>query len=95
MYALLTGKPPYQAKSLPELLKRFREGFPESVRVSRPETPKIVDDVVFELLQIQPEKRPGDARLIGRRLEAILCTEILSRISYSTPEASQGRPRAD
>ena len=74
MYALLTGKPPYQAKSLPELLKRFREGFPESVRVSRPETPKIVDDVVFELLQIQPEKRPGDARLIGRRLEAILCT---------------------
>ncbi len=73
MFALLTGKPPYPAKSLPELLKRFREGFPESVRASRPETPKIVDDVVFDLLQIQPEKRPGDARVIGRRLEAILC----------------------
>ncbi|MDO5748196.1 MAG: serine/threonine-protein kinase [Planctomycetia bacterium] len=87
MYALLTGKPPYQAKSLPELLKRFRESFPESVRVSRPETPKIVDDVVFELLQIQPEKRPGDARLIARRLEAILCT--LSTYPDGNPFSNQ------
>ncbi|MGN0911582.1 MAG: serine/threonine-protein kinase [Thermoguttaceae bacterium] len=87
MYALLTGKPPYQAKSLPELLKRFRESFPESVRASRPETPKIVDDVVFDLLQIQPEKRPGDARLIGRRLEAILCT--LSTYPDGNPFSNQ------
>lgn len=74
MYALLTNRPPYVAKTLPELLQKFREGFPEPVRSLRPETPKVVDDVVLDLLQLQPEKRPGDARLIGRRLEALLRT---------------------
>ena len=83
MYALLTGRPPYVAKTLPELLQKFREGFPGSVRSLRPEIPKVVDDVVLDLLQLQPEKRPGDARLIGRRLEALL---------YTSPTCKNGNP---
>ncbi|MDO5308265.1 MAG: protein kinase [Planctomycetia bacterium] len=74
MYALLTGKPPYVARSLPELLQSYRQGSPESIRSFRPETPKIVDELVLGLLQIQPEKRAGDARIIGRRLAGILRT---------------------
>lgn len=83
MYALLTGRPPYVAKTLPELLQKFREGLPEPIRAERPETPKAVEDVVLDLLQIQPEKRPGDARLIGRRLEALL---------YSSETCQGGNP---
>ena len=83
MYSLLTGRPPYVAKTLPELLKKFREGLPEPIRASRPETPKVVDDVVLGLLQIQPEKRPADARLVGRRLEALL---------YTSPSVVDGNP---
>ena len=74
MYVLLTGKPPYPARDLTQLLQKYRQGPPEPVRVTRPEIPKVVDDVVFDLLQIQTIKRPGDARVIGRRLEAILKT---------------------
>lgn len=74
LYALLTGAPPYRARSLPELLRRYREETPESIRRARPEAPKVLDAFLRELLQILPEKRPGDARLVGRRLEGILKT---------------------
>lgn len=74
LYALLAGAPPYSAKTLPELLRRFREGAPESIRFSRPETPKVFDEFLRDLLQCSPEKRPRDANLVGRRLEGILLT---------------------
>ncbi|MBR4977064.1 MAG: serine/threonine protein kinase [Thermoguttaceae bacterium] len=74
LYALLTGEPPYRARSLPELLRRYSEETLESIRRARPEAPNVLDAFLRELLQILPEKRPGDARLIGRRLEGILKT---------------------
>jgi len=74
LYALLTGSPPYRARTLPELLRRHREETPESIRRARPEAPNVLDAFLRELLQILPEKRPGDARLVGRRLEGILKT---------------------
>lgn len=74
LYALLTGEPPYRARSLPELLRRYNEVTPESIRRARPEAPNVLDAFLRELLQISPEKRPGDARLVGRRLEGILKT---------------------
>ncbi len=74
MYALLTGKPPYVARSLPELLQKYKQGLPAPIRAARPETPQVVDAVLFDLLQIQPENRPGDARIVGRRLEGLLRT---------------------
>ena len=74
LYALLTGEPPYRARSLPELLRRYGEETPDSIRRARPEAPNVLDAFLRELLQISPEKRPGDARLVGRRLEGILKT---------------------
>ena len=74
MYALLTGKPPYVASSLPELLQKYKQGLPAPIRATRPETPQVVEAVLFDLLQIQPENRPGDARIVGRRLEGLLRT---------------------
>ena len=83
MYVLLTGKPPYVARDLTQLMQKFRHGPPKSVRAFRPETPKVVEEVIFELLQVQTSKRPSDARLIGRRLEALLKT---------SPNCSDGNP---
>ncbi len=83
MYALLTSRPPYVAKSLPELLQKYKEGYPELIRTVRPETPKVFDEVVRDLLQIPIDERPGDARIVGRRLEAIL---------YTSPTCQNGNP---
>ena len=101
MYALLTGKPPYQASGLPELLREFRKGFPERAKALRPEIPRVLDDLVFDLLTISPEKRPGDARIIGRRLQAILnssanCVDgnpfLNQRLPARTPSQAKPNP---
>ncbi|MDO5553556.1 MAG: serine/threonine-protein kinase [Planctomycetia bacterium] len=71
LYALIARRPPYVAKSLAEILQKYKFGPPESVRFDRPEVPSVLDMLILELLRVQPDKRPNDARIIGRRLEAI------------------------
>ena len=71
LYALITGIPPYTARTLPEILQKYKSGPPESVRFKRPEVPAVFDLFLMELLRVQPEKRPANASLIQRRLEAI------------------------
>lgn len=74
LYALLAGVGPYplEKKSLPALLNKFREGPPESVRFRRPDVPRDLDELLLELLQVPPEKRPPNAMIVQRRLESIL-----------------------
>ena len=71
LYVLITGTPPYNARTLPEILRKYKSGPPESVRYKRPEVPAVLDLFIMELLRPQPEKRPANATLIQRRLEAI------------------------
>ena len=74
LYVLLTGVPPYgiQTKSLPELLQKYRQGPPESVRYRRPDVPLELDALLQELLQVAVDKRPANAQIVQRRLETIL-----------------------
>ena len=74
LYTLLTGTPPFplKKKSLPELLEKFAEGPAESARLHRHEVPREFDDLLMELLEIDPEKRPPSAQIVLNRLEKIL-----------------------
>ncbi|MCF0234606.1 MAG: serine/threonine protein kinase, partial [Thermoguttaceae bacterium] len=89
LYVLLTGAPPYVARALPELLQLHRSGRLEPPQTMRPEIPRKLNDFILELLQISPEKRPGDARLVGRRLEGIL------KASPYFPGFANGNPFAN
>ena len=71
MYALLAGRPPYIARSLPEIMQKYQSGPPESVRYKRPEVPPVLDLFLMELLRPEPDKRPANADLVQRRLDAI------------------------
>ncbi|MDO5580731.1 MAG: protein kinase [Planctomycetia bacterium] len=71
LYALISGRPPYTAKTLPEIHRMYQSGPPESLRYTRPEVPSVLDLFIMELLRTQPEKRPHNAQIVGRRLEAI------------------------
>lgn len=71
LYALISGHPPYEAKTLPEIHRLYQSGPPESLRYTRPEVPSVLDLFIMELLRTQPEKRPHNAQIVGRRLEAI------------------------
>ena len=74
LYAVLTKTPPFplEKKSLPELLNKFREGPAESARLRRPDLPRDLDALLSDLLEISPDKRPPNAQIVQRRLEAIL-----------------------
>ncbi len=72
LYALLVGKPPYQAKTLPEIVKQHQSGPPAGIQAIRYDVPEVFESVIFELLRIKPEERPTNAYLVSRRLQSIL-----------------------
>jgi len=71
LYALLAGKPPFQARSLPEMLHLQRTAIPDSVRRHAPETPAELDQIISHLLEKDPTRRIPNALVLSRRLEAM------------------------
>ncbi len=71
MYALLAGRPPFRAASLPEMLQLQRYAEPDPVRRYAHETPVELEEIVTELLAKEPADRIANALVLGRRLEAM------------------------
>jgi hypothetical protein len=71
MYALLTGRPPFRAATLVEMLQLQRYGEPQPLRRYAPGTPQELESIVLQLLSKDPEKRFSNALLLGRALEAM------------------------
>jgi len=66
LYYLLTGKPPFDARDLRELLTRAGTETPQSPRLVRPEIPSRLASVVLECLAKTPSQRPASyAALAG------------------------------
>ena len=74
LYALLTGKPPFSARSLPELLRKHRSSSPAPISPIRQDVPDELEGIIMDLLQIRPDDRPRHALPIAKRLQALLHT---------------------
>src|SRR6059058_6081342 len=61
LYALLTGRPPFGGKTYVELLHKHRYGQFDRPQKVVPEIPYEIDEIVCQLLEKDPEKRPHDA----------------------------------
>jgi len=72
LYALLTGKPPFTARSLPEILHKHKSTIPTPIHSARSDVPEDLIYLVNDLVQIQPEDRPRNAPLVTKRLQALL-----------------------
>jgi serine/threonine-protein kinase len=70
LYTLVTGRPPFVGETM-DLLHKHRFG--QFDRPSRlvPDLPPDLDEVICNLLEKDPAKRPGDAGVLYRRLESI------------------------
>jgi len=77
MYALLTGRSPFRANSLPEMLQLQRFAEPEPVRRYARETPAQMEITIQQLLSKDPADRFPNTLVIARHLEAML--KALSR----------------
>jgi len=71
MYVLLSGKPLFRARSLPEMLHKQRFEQPEPLGSLVRELPAELDRLIADLLNKDPAQRPALAGVVHRRLAAI------------------------
>lgn len=94
MYALLAGRPPFQAKTMPEMLQLQRFAEPEPVRRYAKETPDQLNKLITQLLAKDPEKRFPNVLVLSRHMEAM--EKALSRPIDETAQrkgGNSGSPR--
>jgi serine/threonine-protein kinase len=82
MYALLAGRPPFRAKTMPEMLQMQRFAEPEPVRRYASETPEQLERLIQQLLAKEPENRFPNVLVLGRHMEAM--EKALSRTSTAS-----------
>jgi hypothetical protein len=70
-YTLLTGRTPFDGATFVELLHKHRYAQLDPPRKWVPAIPYELDEAVCQLLEKDPDKRPADARVLGRQLEVI------------------------
>lgn len=92
MYALLAGRPPFRAKTLPEMLQMQRYAKPEPVSRFAADTPRQLEEVVMQLLEKAPGDRFPNAMALAKHLEAM-------KLALSRPELHEAdfevRPESD
>jgi serine/threonine-protein kinase len=71
LYMLLTGHPPFEGENTVDLLHKHRFGQFDAPRKRVPEIPYELDELVCQLLEKDPARRPADALMLQRQLEAL------------------------
>src|ERR671912_624269 len=71
LYALLTGRPPFTAANLVELIHKHCFVMPERPIHFVPDLPEEVDNQVMKLLAKDPQVRPGSGTLLLADLERV------------------------
>jgi serine/threonine-protein kinase len=87
MYALLTGRAPFRAKSLAEMLDKQRTARPEPVTRYAQDVPAELEGIISQLLEKDPDARISNAMILVRRLEALV--RALSQPGESEEEAQK------
>lgn len=72
MYALLAGRPPFRAKTLPEMLQLQRFAQPEPVTRYAANTPKQLEGMISQLLSKDPADRFPNMAVLARHLQAMV-----------------------
>jgi eukaryotic-like serine/threonine-protein kinase len=71
LYQMLTGRTPFQGETL-DLLHKQRYAQPERPARLVPDLPPDLDNLVCQLLEKDPERRPADAHVLQRALERLV-----------------------
>ena len=71
LYTLLTGRPPFEGNSFVELLHKHRYGQFDPPQKLVVEIPHDFDEIICQLLEKDPAKRPPDCLVLGKQLETL------------------------
>ncbi len=71
LYACLAGRAPFGGKSITTVIDALRRETPVALDLIVPETPEELTELIHQLLEKAPEKRPPTALVVGNRLRAM------------------------
>lgn len=71
LYLLLARRPMFRAQSLLEMLDKQRHALPEPLSRHASDCPAELEQLVMQLIEKRPERRPANAMVVARRLTAI------------------------
>jgi serine/threonine protein kinase len=71
LYVLLTRRPLFRGKSLPELLHKQRYEKPDPVSNHARDVPAVLEQLIAQLLEKDPDRRVPNAAVLARQLEAM------------------------
>lgn len=71
MYVMLTGRPPFTGPSANDILQKHQFGQFDKPSRYVPELPRLLEELVCQLLEKDPAKRLPDALVVMKRLEQI------------------------
>jgi serine/threonine-protein kinase len=71
LYALLTGKPPFAAPTMVEVIAALQSQSPIPVRRLASDIPEELDSIILQLLEKNPQKRIPTALALANRLQAM------------------------
>ncbi|MEW4488491.1 serine/threonine-protein kinase [Thalassoglobus sp. JC818] len=84
LYVMLTGRPPFQGKTVLDILQKHRYSQFDSVRRVVPEVPVWLDEIVCKCLAKKPEDRYPDAYVLSLRLQ-----EVPRKVDFREEQLSQ------
>ena len=86
LYQLLTGRPPFAAATMAELVPQIVDEEPPPVAAVAPEVPPALAAIVERALQKAPHQRYPSARSMWLDIEAFRSGELVASYSYSSFE---------
>jgi serine/threonine-protein kinase len=90
-YALLSGRPPFKADTLPAMLRMQQTQIPERICERVPDVPEELDLIIARLLEKKPEDRIPTAATLARSLDAVV-DAVKLRERTQTPTTKTNEP---
>jgi serine/threonine protein kinase/cytochrome c-type biogenesis protein CcmH/NrfG len=91
LYQMLTGEKPFDADSMPEMIKLHCEASPRPLREVNPEIPQAIEDVVLKALAKKPAERYQSATELARAFRSAANIRPATLIVECSDAADQSR----
>jgi serine/threonine protein kinase/cytochrome c-type biogenesis protein CcmH/NrfG len=91
LYQMLTGEKPFDADSMPEMIKLHCEAPPRPLREVNPEIPQAIEDVVLKALAKKPSERYQSATELARAFRSAANIQPATLIVECADAADQSR----